>query len=312
MKPIIKTLFTLLVTSTFTFAQEASPSVSNAWQDHLWLENFLQPYSNETTGGFDYSKELLVPLLKDEETYNRLLRMVQRAAAQVPNQERFNYSTYKARRLLSWTGTDEAVDAIAPFLKHSSFRVRKGAANTIQETQNPKAVPYLEEALKAVETRLPSALETLGEPPDLEIVRHNERVSKKFTEMQRNNATREELAKIESEYIGNTSPDEQRAERGAKDIIWELDSMHMALRYIGTENALAAVDESIKRIEKKNGASKRGKELATRLRKEKDEAIQWHKSGRKLPPVPTAEEERKRMDEQLLRIRKLMQSNPQS
>jgi len=155
MKKFYRLLLSLLLFCACVRAQDAEPAPESS--DARWLFDILAPYG----GRDDFVRGLreLKPKLQEPVVWQRLVKMVRDASThdfieKLPPKE----ETLTAIRLLGNVQNDEAVDVIAPYLKHQSFKVREFAGEYLRITQNPRAVPPLKSALLDLERQLPAAL----------------------------------------------------------------------------------------------------------------------------------------------------------
>jgi len=126
--------------------------------DSQWLDNWWDTYIGENLYVLATQPDLFRLQLKDEATRERMLQIAHRYAESDLNNVRRAVTT--SLWFLANIGTDEAVEAIAPYLKNSSWSVAQNdAARSLGGTRNSKAVPYLIEALHDAESRAPSLSE---------------------------------------------------------------------------------------------------------------------------------------------------------
>jgi len=139
------------------FPEEPSPPQSapmaakggtNIDPDIEWLDNVL--LSEDAFRDFEHLEELVVRL-KDKKNVERLVLITRRFSAKNVNYDQ-QRAAFLATQLLAWTGTDEAVEAIAPYLDHPLPSVRRRALLDLRKTLNPKAAQYLPDALRDVES----------------------------------------------------------------------------------------------------------------------------------------------------------------
>ena len=96
--------------------------------------------------------------LSDERLFSQIIALLKRNANRPLEDNPYQDSVLEAIKVLGFTGRDQAVDAIAPYLKQPTPSVQTRVADSLRITQNPRAVPPLKTALVDVESRLPTAL----------------------------------------------------------------------------------------------------------------------------------------------------------
>jgi len=154
MKHITKFLLALLLGSPFTNAQEAQQSTSDSDPDWEYVLNALKPFVNHQRHSYHRTEEYYAKL-QEPEVRQRLLLVVNRyAKTDLENDVRAYDIAMRAIGKLRHISEDDVVEAIAPYLKSTSPYVRRSAVEAIAE--NPKAIPYLIDALHDAERGLPT------------------------------------------------------------------------------------------------------------------------------------------------------------
>jgi len=234
-----------------------------------WVYDFLEPYGgiggnldSEVEGGitkaYYHSRELIMPLLEDEATYNRLLQLVRTSKTIALKYEKeYPDELLQAMDLLSWTRKDEAIEAIAPYLKHPIMRYR--AVQYLGQTWKPKAMSYLIDHLHDWESILPSLVEACAN---------------KYTftkEELENEEERQFRAEMEVQGVRPASAAYAKTRFISEDLMHFIET----LARFNTDEARVAIDEFLKRFEENHGSSKEGAELLKKMQKARDEGIQF-------------------------------------
>ena len=151
MKPLILSALALLISSTFTLAQTPRWPLDREDPEAQWFYTTFAAFSGRNHDGYNIGSEELDALLKDEAIAKRLTQLARRVAEFQFSERALSHElggmlgapSGSVIRMLGRTGTDEAVEIIAPLLKHPHSHNRIDACLMLGETQNPKAVPYL-------------------------------------------------------------------------------------------------------------------------------------------------------------------------
>jgi len=269
MKQLLKSALVVIATCSFAFAQNSQSPLSEDDPDLRWARDLLN-----SAGGSSVEScvSLLQPRLKgDQDAANRLARIARYYIQQdLSTQEEISDNTIITMGLLAGTQTDIAVDIIAPYLKNPLWFERLHIADMLGSMQNPRAVPYLIAAMHEAEAKLPSASEV--------IENHNKEkpILPEMPPPLKEDATMDEwevhAKAVYAAHGISESKDTDYIDGVLMFIIRALASLH-------TKEALAAVDASIKRMEKKYGAIEELAEFLWTLRMAKGEGVGMYRAS---------------------------------
>lgn len=142
---------TLLLLSWRGVAQEAEDPLVR------WMYEYTMPRGGPGEVGKylgSYAAEATEP-----ERFRRLVQVatIYRGRALNP-EDPYRQPVRAALRILGATGRDDVIDVIGAYISHPTPDMNAVAVDSLRNTKNPKAIPYLALALSQIEARLPMVL----------------------------------------------------------------------------------------------------------------------------------------------------------
>ena len=157
---LVKVAFIVCCAVIMCACGQTPSTESNADQDAEWLFELLTPYEGEGAREEGKNRALIISEVKKSSNVVRLIRIVRGSVdSDLSSGELPAPVTRRAIMLLGWVGTDKAVVAISPYLRHQRYEIRFEVADALGQSRNPKAISYLVASLKEWEKRLPAKLD---------------------------------------------------------------------------------------------------------------------------------------------------------